>query len=60
MIKNNKVIKCCPFCGKDGKAILDDRDSPYGYQIGCEDHALDWWFDKEEDAITEWNKRITN
>jgi len=59
-----KLIKIlpCPFCGCEAEIESDDAECrPLSYRIRCLNHdwhALDWWEDTPEEAISVWNKRV--
>jgi len=52
----------CPFCGCEAE-IEPSRFNEYPpplYRVRClgpDRHALDWWEDTPEEAISVWNKR---
>lgn len=54
-------LKPCPFCG--GRAILR-RDSS-GCYVKCNNGmckvmSTTWYYDKEDEAITAWNRRAND
>ena len=49
--------KPCPFCGS--KSVASCKDG-YGYAVFCYDCAAEMRnFSSEADAITAWNRRVT-
>ena len=56
-------IKRCPFCGSECKIIeaTFGDDMTINYRVEClgeEQHSLDSWDEKVENAINIWNKRF--
>jgi hypothetical protein len=57
-------IKCCPFCGKDGKIERLDTypDESGSFRVNCsKEHcsaSISRWFVSKESAIRYWNTRL--
>jgi len=60
----NTEIKSCPFCGGEGRVAFDDEPCYHGssglYFVVCKDcNARATSKNNEEEAISVWNKRVT-
>lgn len=53
-----KELKRCPFCGGGDVCIDSNGSKCWAMCKNC--HARSWIFDKEEQAVTAWNRRAEN
>jgi Lar family restriction alleviation protein len=62
----NGELKTCPFCGGEAEVIEDEEPCYYGsssvYRVECKKCPTSfggWHFNNKQQAITAWNKRVT-